>query len=113
MASFEVHKALGAVFDVLALANKHLQSLEPWASTTSPEAVHRSLYYSSETLRMTGILLSPFMPDKSRQLLDSLGVSDNTRTWDRVAFGRGGETKFKAGKHKVLFPPVKVPVPKV
>ncbi|KAM0792527.1 hypothetical protein ACM66B_005196 [Microbotryomycetes sp. NB124-2] len=108
MSSFEVHKALSTVFDTIAESNKHIQQLAPWSSSTSTDLVHRALFYSRETLRMTGLCLQPFMPTKSVELLDKLGVAKEDRTWSRLAFAKGGEAvKTDGGKKSVLFPPIK------
>ncbi len=38
------------------------------------EEVDLIVYLAAEALRLTGILLQPFMPNKARLLLDQLGV---------------------------------------
>lgn len=59
---------------------------EPWANALdfSPgepgEDVDRTVYLASEALRLTGILLQPYMPNKAKLLLDQLGVHENKRT---------------------------------
>ncbi|ORY55326.1 methionyl-tRNA synthetase [Leucosporidium creatinivorum] len=108
MATFDVHRALASVFDVLAEANRHIQLLAPWLADASPSSMHRSLFYESETLRITGILLQPFMPEKSKQLLDTLGVSEERRGWPDLGLGEGGERTMMKGKLKQLFPNVKL-----
>ncbi|GAA6021809.1 hypothetical protein JCM11491_003884 [Sporobolomyces phaffii] len=112
LATFEVHRALSLVFDALAAANRHIQTLSPWLSTATRAQVHRSLYLSSESLRVAGILLQPFMPTKSAVLLDALGVRPDERTWERAPFGRGGaRDRVRAVKSSGggLWPPVALP----
>ncbi|GAA5989184.1 hypothetical protein JCM10908_001196 [Rhodotorula pacifica] len=106
LASFEVHRALAAVFDALAEANRHVQQLSPWLASASPSDVHRALYFGSESLRMSAILLQPFMPTKSAQLLDVLGVPAERRTWTHRALGRGGARTAVVGGKTHLWPPV-------
>lgn len=108
MATFDVHRALAAVFDVLAEANRHIQQLAPWLADASPSSMHRSLFYESEALRISGILLQPFMPEKAKQLLDTLGVSEEKRGWAELGLGEGGERAVMKGKLKQLFPNVKL-----
>ncbi|CEQ42723.1 SPOSA6832_04578, partial [Sporobolomyces salmonicolor] len=105
LSSFEIHRALSCVFDVLAESNRHVQQLSPWLATATPSQVHRALFFGSESLRIVGILLQPFMPDKSSQLLEALGVDPLRRRWEDLAVGHGGErvaTPVKGG----LWPPV-------
>ncbi|KAK4053122.1 methionyl-tRNA synthetase [Microbotryomycetes sp. JL201] len=110
MASFDVHKALSTIFDTISESNKHIQVLAPWSSAASSDSVHRALFYSRETLRITGLCLQPFMPTKAVELLDRLGVDANERTWSSAAFGKGGTVVSRDRQKKaVLFPPVKVP----
>ena len=108
MLSFDVHRALAAIFDVLAESNRHIQSLSPWAKDANPTALHRSLFYESETLRIAGILLQPFMPSKSRQLLGTLGVEEARRAWSDLGLGDGGRRTMRTGKVEQLWPTVKV-----
>lgn len=110
MSTFEVHRALAAIFDTLAESNRHLQALSPWISTATKAEIHRALYYSSETLRIAGILLKPFMPDKADELLEALGVEKGRRGWEEAVLGAGGEREMLrgGGKTRVLFPPVKL-----
>lgn len=116
MDSFEVHRALGALFDALALANRHMQHLAPWSSSASSTVAHRALFHSAETLRIVGVLMQPFMPTKARHLLDALGVDVVAgRTWENSAFGRGIDSRSSnmilgQGKLAQLFPAIKVEI---
>ncbi|SCZ97632.1 BZ3500_MvSof-1268-A1-R1_Chr4-3g07317 [Microbotryum saponariae] len=112
MNKFELHRALNALFDALTLANKHIQQLEPWAETSSSETVHRALFYSSETLRIIAILVRPVMPQKSKQLLDMLGVAEEKRGWEDAVLGQGGERTLDVLGRDQLFPGLTVKKPK-
>ncbi|GAA6001086.1 hypothetical protein JCM10207_007406 [Rhodosporidiobolus poonsookiae] len=98
LSSFEVHRALAAVFDVLAASNRHVQALSPWLPSATPSDVHRALFLGSESLRLSGILLQPFMPDKAAQLLDMLGVPAARRRWEDAQLGQGGKRTPVVGK---------------
>jgi methionyl-tRNA synthetase len=108
LTSFEIHRALAAVFDVLTLTNKRLSSLSPWLASASPSDVHSALFFGSESLRLAGILLQPFMPEKSMQMLDTLGVPADRRKWEDAVVGEGGKREMQATK-KHLWPSVVVP----
>jgi methionyl-tRNA synthetase len=52
-------------------------------ATFDPQNEHftqRTIFFAAEELRIVGILLQPFMPEKAAQLLDILGVSNDRRT---------------------------------
>lgn len=73
----------------------------------------RGIYLLAETLRIMGILLQPFMPDKSGKMLDILGVSQQMRTFEYAAMGKDfsyGTPMIAIGKtaHDSLFPPLEV-----
>ncbi|WP_342642304.1 methionine--tRNA ligase [Rhodoligotrophos ferricapiens] len=75
-----VHKALDAIWRVVAEANRYFARQEPWALRKSdPERMGTVLYVTAELLRRIGILIQPFMPDSAAKLLDLLGVPPNTR----------------------------------
>ncbi|KAK4114501.1 hypothetical protein N656DRAFT_727150 [Canariomyces notabilis] len=66
--------------------NDFLSSAQPWAllKSTDPEnkaAADKVVYMAAESLRVCGILLQPFLPDKATQLLDTLGVAQDKRTY--------------------------------
>jgi methionyl-tRNA synthetase len=46
------------------------------------EEVDKTVYLASEALRLTGIFLQPYMPNKSKMLLDQLGVDESRRTFE-------------------------------
>lgn len=58
---------------------------------------------SLETLRICAILLEPFMPSKSAELLDALNVPAEDRTWKSAEVGKAkpfGDVK----RAYILFP---------
>jgi methionyl-tRNA synthetase len=88
--------------------------LEPWKSTTSDTDLINSIVFAHESLRLIGIALSPIMPSKTTELLDSLNVKPESRTWGDMVWDAetalqrvvdsvkvGSESK---GKKQVLFP---------
>ncbi|TDL28964.1 hypothetical protein BD410DRAFT_811933 [Rickenella mellea] len=99
----EVADALGVIVDCLALANKELTSYAPWSLSTSSTTAVTLTTWLRETLRITGILLQPFMPTKSSQLLDALCVPSHERSWNFAQVGLG---QVDAGPLKAvtLFP---------
>lgn len=106
LTAFEVHRALAAVFDALAEANRHVQQISPWLATASPSAVHRALFFGSESLRIAAILLQPFMPDKADQLLEMLGVPAERRTWTHCGVGQGGVRTARTPGKAHLWPSI-------
>ncbi|KAM7208724.1 methionyl-tRNA synthetase [Naviculisporaceae sp. PSN 640] len=97
--------ALRSIMDAIAKANKFLQNTMPWYFLKDVDAVnydvkrkyaHVSLFLVGETLRMSGILLQPFMPEKAARLLDLLDVSPDRRTLEYARLYADREYGMKA-----------------
>lgn len=70
----------------MAQLNEFLTQTQPWSlvKTEIPEhqaAAEKVLFLVAEGLRISGILLQPFMPAKAAQMLDTLGVAQDKRTF--------------------------------
>ena len=64
MKSFAIHLYLGAVFDVVAKANRYFANSEPWRlGKTDPARMQLVLFTTIETLRIAAILLQPVLPE--------------------------------------------------
>ncbi|KAF2265686.1 methionyl-tRNA synthetase-like protein [Lojkania enalia] len=85
--SYDPRTALRLIADLARGSNQFLQMSKPWETITSfgpgepGLATDRTIFLAAESLRMTGILLRPFMPNKARLLLDQLGVDESRRTF--------------------------------
>ena len=99
MKTFALHLYLGAVFDVVAKANRYFANNEPWKLAKSdPARMRLVLYMTIETLRIAAILLQPVMPAAMGKLLDLLGVAADER--DFAALDEGatpGASRPRAG----------------
>ncbi len=86
MDSFAPHKALEEVFHVIDLANKYIDQTTPWVLGKDLDAngprLAAVMYNLLETLRICGVLLTPFMPESMEKLLDQIGADETVRTWD-------------------------------
>ncbi|KAK0552932.1 methionyl-tRNA synthetase [Tilletia horrida] len=88
MQRFEFSKALQAVHDTVAMANELVSSLEPWSARADTATIQRAIYYSTETLRMTAVLLGvTVMPERMRVLLEIMGLQSGLEAtrWEDVA----------------------------
>ncbi|SPO34802.1 probable METHIONYL-TRNA SYNTHETASE, mitochondrial [Pseudozyma flocculosa] len=118
MARFEFSKALEAILEgTIGQTNELLQRMEPWSASVPEEVVLEAVVLVSESLRICGTLLRPFMPNKMDELLDVLQVDANRRQrWaDLVAVDGPGRLRASiqvrpadAPKVKPLFPRLEV-----
>jgi methionyl-tRNA synthetase len=75
-----IHRALEAIWSVVAEANRYFAGEEPWALKKSdPDRMATVLYVTAEVVRQVAILTQPFMPQSSGRMLDSLAVAQDKR----------------------------------
>lgn len=90
---------------------------EPWAKVLSygpgepGEEVDQIIYLATEAMRMAGILLQPYMPEKAKMMLDQLGVHESRRTFEYCSVGSDLEygdpfVELGSGFKGALFPPL-------
>ncbi|KAG9315949.1 tRNA synthetases class I (M)-domain-containing protein [Chiua virens] len=89
MRNLDVADALHAIVLILRHANALLTNLEPWSNVHPPDVALSCYLTALETLRITGILLQPFIPHTSEKLLDGLGISADERSVEYARVGKG------------------------
>ncbi len=85
MDAFQFSVALNEVFRLLDRANKYIDETTPWILAKSDDTKPRLLTVMKnlcECIRLSAILLTPFMPDSSAKILDLLGVPEESRKWN-------------------------------
>jgi len=95
MAAQALSRALEAIFEVVALANRYVDAQAPWAlRRTDPARMATVLHVLAETIRRLALLTQAFMPEASARILDQLAVSEDARSFasyhDRAAALRPG-----------------------
>lgn len=83
MAEFAFHRALGAIWTLIAATNKYIVQVEPWAlakqvkeadDPTAQERLATVLYVMAENLRLIAHALAPFLPETAAAIAQQLGV---------------------------------------
>ena len=75
--NLKLHEAINLTFDLFRSLNKYLEIKSPWKSIKNPEEIEdtsNTLYIASELLRIGTILISPVMPEKSKELFGYLNL---------------------------------------
>jgi methionyl-tRNA synthetase len=76
------HRALDALWAVVAEANRFVDGEAPWAlRKTDPARMETVLYVLCETIRHLAVLTQPFVPQAAARLLDQLGVPEDRRAF--------------------------------
>lgn len=79
------HKALTAIWEVIADANRYVDAQAPWAlAKTDPVRRDTVLWVLAETIRRVTLLVQPFMPDSTARILDQLAIAPEKRAY--IAF---------------------------
>jgi methionyl-tRNA synthetase len=80
---FAVQQALVLVLDGLTLANQALEKTAPWkqAKAGNLDSVRNILYTTAEAVRISAVLLSPVLPEKSKEILRRLGDPSADLAW--------------------------------
>jgi methionyl-tRNA synthetase len=70
------HKALDAIWELVAATNKYVDQTEPWqlAKRGDRERLAEVVYAVLESLRWLSVMLWPFMPRKCSAMRDQLGL---------------------------------------
>jgi methionyl-tRNA synthetase len=94
METQQIHHALGAIWAVVAEANRYFANEAPWAlAKTDPKKQATVLYVTAEVVRQIAILAQPIMPTSCGKMLDILGVPASERTFAFV----GGKARIAPG----------------
>lgn len=95
--------------------NRFLQNAAPWDKSKEGDtvAVNQIVFYAAESIRVVGILLQPFIPEKSAELLDRLGVGHDRRTFQHAELHADDSygtpmVPLGEGAQRGLFPPIPV-----
>ncbi|KAL4765934.1 methionine--tRNA ligase MSM1 [Aspergillus foveolatus] len=102
MEALDPRTALEEIVEVILLTNKYFHNSEPWQN---PEEKQRVIFNAAESMRIMGILLQPFMPNKAKKLLDILKVDPSKRNLSDAGYARDS-TYGEDVKKKILFPPL-------
>lgn len=77
MDNFRLADALEAVFEMFSRANKYIDETTPWVlakDESKRERLGTVLYNLLETIRWGAIMLAPFIPETSEEILNELGT---------------------------------------
>lgn len=107
----EPHRALEAAWQLLRAIDVNIQERQPWTRAREGEAgraaLEETLYVSLEGLRITSLLIEPFMPKIAADLRKQLGIDDQPRRIDDAAWG-GLAPGTAIGTTEALFPRVDI-----
>ena len=112
MERYQFQDALAEVFKLIDRANKYIDENAPWVLAKDMEQNGRRLaqvmYHLLESLRISAILLTPFMPGTSAEILRQIGASAGCSTWEAAAVWGALDTAVTVNRGENLFPRIDV-----
>ena len=107
MDAFQLHLALEDIFKLIQRANKYIDETAPWvlAKDKSRKARLATVMYNLlEALRVSLILLTPFIPASCEKAFKQIGADDSCRTWEKAAEYGALPADVSVTKGETLFP---------
>jgi len=94
-----INEAIEETLQLVRKLNKYIESQAPWkVAKVDLKRAGQILYTATEGLRISAILLSAIMPERTSRVLDVLGALDSKPEWGGLKSG----TQLKS--HEALFP---------
>lgn len=87
MEELYISNALGCVWKIISRTNKYIDETAPWilVKEEKTEKLASCMYHLVENLRKIAILLMPFMPATSQEMLLQLALNEeNLKKWDSL-----------------------------
>ncbi len=82
MDNLAFNRALQTIWTLISAANKYIDETAPWGLAKDPDQKERLgtvMYNLLETVRLIGLMVTPFMPETGARIAEILG-QDNTNT---------------------------------
>jgi methionyl-tRNA synthetase len=103
MDNLKISEALDDIFELLRRSNKYIDDTCPWVlakDENKSDRLKTVLYNLLESIRISAVLLQPFMPKTSDKIFEMLNTKKTT--FDDLAFG-SLETGIKLNESQILF----------
>lgn len=104
MDDLKVADAIDEIFVLLRRCNKYIDETMPWIlgkDESKKDRLSTVLYNLLESVRISAVLLSPFLPNTSNKIFDQLNT-DKT-TWDTLTEFNGTKIGSMVGNQEILF----------
>ncbi len=107
MDAFQPHLALEEIFKLIQRANKYIDETAPWilAKDEAKKARLATVMYNLlEALRVSLVMLTPFIPESCAKAFDQIGAGEALRTWDAACSYGALPADVEVHKGETLFP---------
>lgn len=109
--SMQFNTALSQIWKLVSRTNKYIDETMPWVlikDEAKKSRLAQVMYNLAESIRVTAVMITPFMPRTAQEIFRQLGVSENAlMTWDSSK--EWGKPKiYSVCKGSALFPRIDV-----
>lgn len=107
LADLDFREALEIIWELVSALNVHIDSTKPWELHKRAEAaaLDAVLYDLLAGVRWLAVLLWPFMPGKTKEIWEQLGLpGEPDRAWDGLRWGDLDAGTFVRPAERALFP---------
>lgn len=104
-----IPEALGTIFNVIGRANKYIDETTPWILAKDESKKKRLgtvLYNLAESLRISSVLLSAFLPETAEKIFAQLNITN--KDWESLKEFNGTVVGTTVKKGENLFPRIDV-----
>jgi len=97
--TFKMDSLIQSIMDFVRSINVYMEKNQPWKLVKEDKDLAGSvLYNAAESLRIATLMLSPVIPQKSQEILHTLGSNDSSLKWGGLKSGE------KIGPINPIFP---------
>ncbi len=107
MDNYQPHLALEEIFRLIQRANKYIDETMPWALAKDESKKPRLasvMYNLLEALRVSLVMLTPFIPESCAKAFDQIGADEGLRTWESALSFGALPAAVQVHKGETLFP---------
>lgn len=111
MDKLRVSDAIDEIWTLIRRSNKYIDETMPWV--LAKDEAHKArlelvLYNLSEAIRITAVLLQPFMPQTAKEIMRQLGIAEGELTaWDNTKLW-GINKRYSVTQGEIMFPRIDV-----
>ena len=113
MEHYAFQNALAEIFKVISRANKYIDENAPWVLAKDMEAngvrLATVMYNLLEVLRISAVLLSPFIPASAAEILKQIGACEACSTWESAGQWASLRPDVTVVRGDNLFPRIDAP----
>jgi methionyl-tRNA synthetase len=111
MDKMEFSIALSSLWQFISRTNKYIDETQPWVlakEEANRDKLASVMVHLAESLRITAVLLKPFLTDTPNHIFNQLGIEEESlKAWDSItSFGQINKTQVN--KQAPIFPRLEV-----